>query len=50
MSNAGETPETPQILRRIPPERFRKLIETLLGEPLQHLTGTVHQPSWGFIG
>ena len=28
----------PQILRDIPPEKFRELIETLLGGPLQHQT------------
>jgi len=50
MPNAGETPEIPQIPRRIPPEGFRELIEALLGGPLQHRTGTAHQPSWGFIG
>lgn len=28
--------EIPQVLREIPPEKFRELIETLLGAPLQH--------------
>ncbi len=35
MPNAGETPETPQIPRRIPPERFGELTEALLRGPLQ---------------
>ena len=49
MPNAGETPETPQIPRRIPPERFRELTEVLFGGPLQHRTETARQPSCGFI-
>ena len=38
ISNAGETPEIPRVLREIPPEKFRELIEALLGGPLQHQT------------
>lgn len=33
-----ETLQIPQILREIPPKKFRELIDTLLGGPLQHQT------------
>ena len=35
--------DIPQVLREIPPEKFRELIDTLLGAPLQHQSSSLRR-------